>query len=121
MLEITKVSKEDFESSAAKDIEGKSKDQIDKTMTFYYKILTEPDIRTSSFRYFHARACLEGICKSIGDDITIKNLSMFHRNKVQFEIDNPVEKELPKLKANPASRADRFGRASDKSAGQVSF
>ena len=121
MLDATKISKEDIEAAVLEDISVKDDTQIDKLKQFYYNILVEPEIRTSSFRYFHAKCSLETICRKFDDNATITNLSMFHRQKVQFEIDHPVEKEPVVVKKNPATREDRFGRVSDKSAGQVTF
>lgn len=121
MVNLDRLSQSEIETAVLRDINHKTEEQIEATKEFYYKILIEPELRTSSFRYFHAKCSLEGICKKMGDDTTINNLRMFHRQKVQFEIDNPVEKEPAIIKKNPASKADRFGNPNDKSASQVSF
>ena len=61
---------------------------------FYFNIIIEDTIRTSSYRYTYARTALVTICNNIKDFDTLNNLSTFHKLKVQFEINNPVKKDV---------------------------
>lgn len=119
MTKPSRISDADIRTSAIYDLKGRNEDSIEKLKNFHFKVLTEDNLRTSSFRYHYARISLLVICTEVGDDNTIRNLAMFHKQKVQYDISNPVIKEDVPLKPNPATKEQRFGKAvKDKKAGQ---
>lgn len=121
MVKVSKLSKEDIVQSVVDDIKGRDDKSIESLQLFYYKILTEEKLRTSSFRYTYAKTAFETICNHINDTESIESFNDFHASKVKFEIANPVKKEeyYPEpVKKNSATREQRFGNAIKNSTAQ---
>lgn len=123
MKGLTKIDDKAIKFEVNKDIAGRNKPSLLRLQTFYYKIVTEDEVRTSSFRYRYAMKALVVVSESLEDTDTIDNLKSYHSSKVKFEIANPLKKdnEGTILKSNPATKEQRFGGAVkvDKNAGQI--
>ena len=115
MSNIERIKDPQIKESVLRDLINRSIESIDKLKEFYFKIITEETIRTSSFRYHHARISLLTICNKINDTETPINLAGYHRSKAQFEINNPIEKKP--LETNQVTREQKYGKIrKDKSA-----
>lgn len=108
MKGLEKLSADEIISSVKKDINGRDEDSLKLLQGFYFKIVTEEKIRTSSYRYFYARHALITVSNTLNDTETLDNLSEYHKAKIKFEIANPVTKsETPKTVA----RSTKFSNA----------
>ena len=104
MVNLTKETDREIVEEVNKDIQNKYPSDREKVMLFYYRIVTEPKITTSSYRYHYAKLAIETIANSMDDRDTIKNLNKFHSDKLQFEMENGVEVAHP-VKEKGAKRS----------------
>lgn len=112
MKKLERLSKESIIEEVSNDIKGRNESSLKILQGFYFKIVTEPQIRTSSYRYIYARQALITISEKLEDEGTINNLAAFHKDKVQFEIANPVtESDRDKIKTKAVSPKGKFGFA----------
>ena len=112
MKKLERLSRESIIEEVGKDIKDRDESSLKLLQGFYFKIVTEPQIRTSSYRYVYARQALLTISEKLEDKDTISNLTAYHKDKVQFEIANPVtESDKEKTKVKGASPKGKFGFA----------
>lgn len=103
---LTKLSKEQIAINVTKDLEGRDSNNVESLKKFYFKIITEDNIRTSSFRYVYSKVAFEVICNATNDTNSIEGFSSYHNQKVKYEIANPnIETKLPDKPKKPLSEA----------------
>jgi hypothetical protein len=119
MIKVEKVTVDEMTEAIRLDIEGRNEESLSKLQMFYYKIVIEDQIRTTSYRYQYAKLAIDIICETLNDQETALNLSKFHSSKLAFEKANPVTK-IENTKATTTTSSDRkFSSAiKDKSATQ---
>lgn len=113
MKSLIKLSKEQIIVEVNKDLLTRDSDNIENLKKFYFKILTEPEIRTSSFRYVYAKIAFEVICNNTNDTQSLDEFNGFNKDKVMYEIANPVVKEVKEVtKSNRVINTNqKFGNA----------
>jgi hypothetical protein len=110
MIPIIKDNKDTITSNVMSDLEGRDAANIENLKTFYFKILTEDNIRTSSFRYVYAKVAFEVICNYTNDMTSLEGFNKFNRDKVNIEIANPVTaKEVYEKPKKVAVEGTKFG------------
>lgn len=106
MESLVKLNKEQIITNVNKDLVGRDAGNVENLKKFYFKILTEETIRTSSFRYVYAKIAFEIICNVTNDTESLDNFNQYNRQKVSYEIANPaIKTELPEKPKKPLSEA----------------
>jgi hypothetical protein len=120
MIDLERQNPRDIVEEVNYDMEHRSKDSVESLLLFYYKIVTEPTIRTSSYRYIYAKHALNIICERLNDTETLFNFNKFHSAKVSYEVANPVKMNIhsdddytSSVKKNRVTKEQRFGTIKD--------
>ena len=125
-MKLVKDSSESIITTIEKEVVDKDKKYIKELQEFYFKIVVEDTIRTSSYRYVYAKAALEFLSNQLGDSDTLKNLIDFHSVKYKNELANPYfnlkkDDEEKALKRNPATPEQKRMARSNNTAIQTDF